>query len=53
MGETLIALRASPSTAKGKAKFIPASDGQTPEAEELGTGETITCASLANWRDLV
>ncbi|WP_312938374.1 class I SAM-dependent DNA methyltransferase [Stutzerimonas nitrititolerans] len=43
VGETLKALRASPATTKAKAKFILASDGQTLEAEELITGETITC----------
>ena len=34
VGETLNALRASPATAKAKAKFILATDGQTLEAEE-------------------
>ena len=43
VGETLKALRSSPATAKGKAKFILATDGQTLEAEELAGGETITC----------
>ncbi|MFJ2455153.1 class I SAM-dependent DNA methyltransferase [Pseudomonas protegens] len=43
VGETLKALRASPATAKAKAKFVFATDGQTLEAEELITGETITC----------
>ncbi|MEH6799993.1 MAG: DNA methyltransferase [Halopseudomonas sabulinigri] len=43
VGELLKALRASPATTKGKAKFILASDGQTLEAEELITGETIAC----------
>jgi len=43
VGDTLKALRASPATAKAKAKFILATDGQTLEAEELITGETITC----------
>lgn len=43
VGETLQALRASPATTKAKAKFILATDGQTLEAEELITGETITC----------
>lgn len=43
MGETLKALRASPATTKAKAKFILATDGQTLEAEELITGETIAC----------
>ncbi len=44
VGETLKALRASPATAKAKAKFILATDGQTLEAEELAGGETIACA---------
>ncbi|WP_448125492.1 class I SAM-dependent DNA methyltransferase [Pseudomonas veronii] len=43
VGETLNSLRASPATTKAKAKFILATDGQTLEAEELITGETITC----------
>ncbi len=44
VGETLKALRASPATAKAKAKFILATDGQTLEAEDLAGGETVTCA---------
>lgn len=44
VGETLKALRASPATVKAKAKFILATDGQTLEAEELASGETIACA---------
>lgn len=43
VGETLAALRSSPATAKGKVRFILATDGETLEAEELGTGETIVC----------
>ena len=35
-GAGLQALRSSPATAKGKAKFILATDGQTLEAEEIG-----------------
>lgn len=42
VGDTLSALRASPATAKGKVRFILATDGQTLEAEELATGETVT-----------
>ncbi|MRX51333.1 lactate dehydrogenase [Paracoccus sp. S-4012] len=38
---TLAALRASPATTKSKARFIVASDGDTLEAEDLTTGETI------------
>jgi hypothetical protein len=44
VAETLKTLRASPATAKGKAKFILATDGQTLEAEELLAGETVACA---------
>jgi len=40
---TLNALRASPETIKGKAKFILATDGATLEAEELVTHETLAC----------
>lgn len=43
VGETLRALRESPQTTKGKAKFILATDGKSLEAEELVTGETIAC----------
>ncbi len=39
------ALRASPATARWKAKFIVATDGESFEAEELGTNEApIVCA---------
>ena len=41
VGATLGALRASPKTAAAKAKFILATDGQTLEAEDLTSGETI------------
>ena len=41
---TLAALRASPATAKAKAKFILASDGTEFEAEDLTSGETVACA---------
>jgi hypothetical protein len=44
VGGTLKTLRASPATAKAKAKFILATDGQTLEAEELAGSETVTCA---------
>lgn len=43
VGEALKALRASPATAKAKAKFILATDGENLEAEELASGETIAC----------
>ena len=40
----LQALKSSPATTKGKAKFILATDGQVLDAEDLNTGETITSA---------
>ncbi len=40
---TLHALKASPATARGKAKFALATDGATLEAEDLTSGETIAC----------
>lgn len=43
VAETLQLLRDSPATAKAKAKFILATDGQTLEAEDLASGETIAC----------
>ena len=45
--KTLAALKESPATARGKAKFILATDGETFEAEELSSGETVAC----NYRD--
>ena len=45
--ETLSRLRASPATAKAKAKFILATDGDTFEAEDIETGETVACAYAA------
>ncbi|MEE9923683.1 MAG: lactate dehydrogenase [Brucella anthropi] len=42
--EKLVALRASPATTRGKAKFILATDGVTFEAEDLESGETVACA---------
>jgi hypothetical protein len=44
MGATLNALRASPTTAKAKAKFILATDGENLEAEELTGDEIIACS---------
>ncbi|MDA5094218.1 lactate dehydrogenase [Aliiroseovarius sp. KMU-50] len=43
VSETLAELKASPATTKAKAKFILATDGQTLEAEDLNSGETIAC----------
>ena len=40
---TLAALKASPATTKAKAKFVLATDGQTLEAEDMVSGETIAC----------
>nr|WP_226892829.1 DNA methyltransferase [Phycobacter azelaicus] len=44
VSQTLTALKASPATAKAKAKFVLATDGADLEAEDLATGETIACA---------
>jgi hypothetical protein len=41
--QCLKSLKDSPATAKGKVKFIVATDGETFEAEDLETGETIAC----------
>lgn len=46
VGDTLNALRAGLATTKAKAKFILAADGQTLEAEELASGETIAGSFL-------
>ena len=40
---TLNTLKASPATAKAKAKFTLATDGITLEAEDLSTNETVAC----------
>jgi len=42
--KTLAALKASPATIRAKAKFVLATDGDTFEAEDLASGETIACA---------
>jgi MmeI, N-terminal domain len=39
--KTLAALKASPATAKAKAKFVLATDGIDLEAEDLNSGETV------------
>jgi len=44
VNDTLKALKASPATAKGKAKFVLATDGVDFEAEDLTSGETVACA---------
>jgi hypothetical protein len=41
--KTLPALKASPATAKAKARFILATDGAGFEAEDLESGETVAC----------
>lgn len=48
--ERLVALKASQKTAKGKVKFVLATDGEMVEAEELVTGEPLACpyTDLAN-----
>jgi hypothetical protein len=40
----LAALKASPATSRAKAKFVLATDGDTFEAEDLASGETLACA---------
>ena len=40
----LAALKASPATARAKARFVLATDGADFEAEDLNTGETVACA---------
>src|SRR5690349_12431220 len=42
--KSLAALKASPATARAKAKFVLATDGGNFEAEDLATGETVACA---------
>jgi hypothetical protein len=42
--KTLAALKASPATARAKAKFVLATDGDTLEAEDLASGEMVACA---------
>ncbi|HUX38551.1 MAG TPA: type IIL restriction-modification enzyme MmeI [Rectinemataceae bacterium] len=40
----LLALKSSPATAKAKAKFALATDGEILEAEDLESGDTVACA---------
>ena len=42
--QCLKSLKDSPATAKGKVRFIVATDGTDFEAEDIDTGETIACA---------
>jgi hypothetical protein len=44
VGTALAALKASPATAKAKARFILATDGVDFEAEDLSSGDTVACA---------
>ena len=48
--DCLKALRESPATTKGKVKFIVATDGEWFAAEELNSGEVISC-EYANFPD--
>ena len=41
----LATLRVSPATARAKAKFVLATDGDTFEAEDVETGETVACVN--------
>ena len=41
--KTLAALKSSSATAKARAKYVLATDGETLEAEDLTTGETVAC----------
>src|SRR5450631_2621486 len=42
--KTLAVLKASPATTRAKAKFALTTDGDTFEAEDLTSGETVACA---------
>ena len=42
--KTLLALKASPATTKAKARYVLATDGDSFEAEDLASGETVACA---------
>ena len=46
--KALVALKASPATAKAKARFILATDGADFEAEDLATGDTVACWPALN-----
>ena len=47
VGKTLAALRESPRTVSAKAKFLLATDGSTVEAEDLISGEFLSCPFTA------
>ena len=42
--KTLAALKASPATARAKAKFVLATDGEWFEAEDMASRDTVACA---------
>src|SRR5690242_13530538 len=44
VSKTLAELKASPATARAKARFILTTNGEDFEAEDLETGETVACA---------
>jgi hypothetical protein len=49
--KTLAALKASQATAKGKARFILATDGQTLEAEDLNSDDAPVACAYADFPD--
>ncbi|KKB09199.1 class I SAM-dependent DNA methyltransferase [Devosia chinhatensis] len=51
VGNTLAALRASPATARAKARFILATDGDTLEAEDLTTDDPPVACRYAEFPD--
>lgn len=51
VGQTMVALRSSPATARWKAKFILATDGDSFEAEELGSDEAPIVCSYKDFPD--
>src|SRR6202051_1642470 len=44
VAKTLATLKSSPATVRAKAKYVLATDGDTFEAEDLASGETVACA---------
>jgi hypothetical protein len=44
VSRALANLKSSPSTARQKAKYILATDGEDFQAEDIGSGETVACA---------
>jgi len=41
--QTLLQLKASPATTRGKVKFVLATDGKEFQAEDINNGETVAC----------